>query len=349
MKKFLRLFLVCSLIFTVRDAGVSLSGQQETSCPPPQPGFFCAFRGHNDSVLSVAFSPDGKWLASGSSDRTVKLWEITTNTLIRTLPEHAGSVSSVAFSPDGKLLASTFRNDLVKLWETSTGQEMRSLLVYSHVGSLAFSADGRLLAAGGCGRIDFGRLPPEACVQGEIRIWNPNTGVLIRTISAHRKLVRSVAFGPSSKLLASASEDGTVKLWEVATGREVRTLQHSDRVSSVAFSPDGKLLASGDSIFGIAKGTVKLWEVATGREVRTLTLPDGVYDVIFSPDGRFLAVGSRNINIWDMTTGREVRTFSLGNLTVHSITFSPDGRFLASAHGVYPDVRIWYVGDLAGR
>jgi WD40 repeat protein len=240
--------------------------------------------GHNGSVESVAFSPDGKLLASGSDDKTIKLWDVATGREVRTLTGHTGLVLSVAFSPDGKLLAS-----------------------------------------GSCGQRDSSGF----CVQGEIKLWDVATGREVRTLTGHTRGVTSVAFSPDGKLLASGSYGTTIKLWDVATGREIRTLQgHTDSVCSVAFSPDGKILASGSW-----DNTIKLWDVATGTLLRTLSGHTwDVLSVAFSPDGKILASGSTDttIKLWDVATGREIRTLTGHTRRVHSVAFSPDGKTLAS-------------------
>jgi WD40 repeat protein len=208
--------------------------------------------GHTDWVLSVAFSPDGRLLASGSFDDTIKLWEVASGRLVRTLTGHTDWVRSVAFSPDGRLLASGSDDETIKLWEVASGSLVRSLGHTAPVLSVAFSPDGRLLASGS---------------YKEIKLWDVATGSLVRTLTGHTNWVLSVAFSPDGRLLASGSADKTIKLWEVASGSLVRTLTgHTDWVRSVAFSPDGRLLASGS-----ADKTIKLWEVASGSLVRTLT------------------------------------------------------------------------------
>jgi WD40 repeat protein len=189
--------------------------------------------GHTDRVWSVAFSPDGRLLASGSWDTTIKLWEVASGSLVRTLSGHTESVWSVAFSPDGRLLASGSEDDTIKLWEVASGREVRTLKGHiSWVRSVAFSPDGRLLASGSYDKT--------------IKLWDVASGREVRTLSCHTSYVNSVAFSPDGRLLASGSVDKTIKLWDVASGREVRTLTgHTEGVTSVAFSPDGRLLASG--------------------------------------------------------------------------------------------------------
>ena len=246
--------------------------------------------GHTDVVRSVAFSPDGRTLASGSWDNTIKLWEVATGREARSLAGHTGDACSVAFSPDGRTLASGSSDNTIKLWDVATGREVRTLAGHTdEVCSVAFSPDGRTLASGS--------------TDHTVKLWDMATGRDLRTLAGHVLPVFSVAFSPDGRTLASGSQDNTIKLWDIPTGREVRTLAgHTDWVLSVAFSPDGRTLASGSW-----DKTIKLWEVATGREVRTLAgHTKGLESVAFSPDGRTLASGSadKTIKLWEVATGR---------------------------------------------
>jgi WD40 repeat protein len=299
--------------------------------------------GHTDWVTSVAFSPDGKLLASCSCGQRnssgfciqgeIKLWEVASGSLVRTLSGHTNWVFSVAFSPDGRLLASGSGDTTIKLWEVATGSLVRTFGYTGWVTSVAFSPDGRLLASGS--------------YDDTIKLWEVASGREVRTLSGHTDDVFSVAFSPDGRLLASGSDDNTIKLWEVASGSLVRTLSgHTNWVRSVAFSPDGRLLASGSW-----DNTIKLWEVASGSLVRTLSGHTGdVWSVAFSPDGRLLASGSgdKTIKLWEVASGREVRTLSGHTNIVTSVAFSPDGRLLASGSGDHT-IRLWDISDLAGR
>ncbi|MCF3622376.1 WD40 repeat domain-containing protein [Planktothrix agardhii] len=271
---------------------------------------------HSSLVYSVSFSPDGKTLASGSGDNTIKLWDVTTGKEIHTLQGHSSVVSSVSFSPDGKTLASGSDDNTIKLWDVTTGKEIHTLQGHSSsVWSVSFSPDGKTLASGSDDKT--------------IKLWDITTGKEIHTLQGHSSSVSSVSFSPDGKTLASGSDDNTIKLWDVTTGKEIRTLQgHSSVVSSVSFSPDGKTLASGSE-----DNTIKLWDVTTGKAIHTLQgHSSSVNSVSFSPDGKTLASGSEDntIKLWDITTGKEIRTLQGHSSSVSSVSFSPDGKTLAS-------------------
>jgi WD40 repeat protein len=272
--------------------------------------------GHLSSVWSVSFSPDGQTLATGSEDKTIKLWNLATGKEIRTLRGHQSSVWSVSFSPDGQTLASGSLDNTIKLWNLATGKEIRTLQGHQrYVYSVSFSPDGQTLASGSD--------------DNTIKLWNLATGKEIRTLQGHQRYVWSVSFSPDGQTLASGSADNTIKLWNLSTGKEIRTLQgHQSSVWSVSFSPDGQTLASGS-----ADNTIKLWNLSTSKEIRTLQgHQSSVWSVSFSPNGQTLATGSgdKTIKLWNLATGKEIRTLQGHQNEVLSVSFSPDGQTLAS-------------------
>jgi WD40 repeat protein/serine/threonine protein kinase len=275
-------------------------------------------QGHTGNIHSVAYSPDGKRLASGSGDTTVKVWDAQTGQELLTLRGHTLAVSSVAYSPDGKRLASATRHfsvtsDEVKVWDAQTGQELLTLKGGSN--SVVFSPDGKRLASASTGN--------------RVKVWDAQTGQELLTLKGHTDMIWSVAFSPDGKRLASASEDKTVRVWDAQTGQQSLFLKGN--VWGLAFSPDGKRLA------GVA-GEVTVWDAQTGQEL--LSLKDrGASSVSFSPDGQRLVSGSSRgtLRIWDLQTGQEIRTLKGGG---GSVVFSPDGQRLASS-SADKTVKVW--------
>ena len=285
--------------------------------------------GHSNYVNSVAFSPDGQILASGSEDNTIKLWQPSTGKEIRTLTGHSYSVNSIAFSPDGQLLASGSSDNTIKLWQPSTGKETLTLTGHSNLGQTHLNS--RFLFRSGFHEfisINTKWLKPLLSGQFKNKMRLP----------CHFDSVRSVTFSPDGQILASGSLDNTIKLWQQVTGEEIRTLTNHSDFSSVTFSPDGQILASGS-----VDNTIKLWQPGTGEEIRTLTgHSNSVYSVAFSPDGQILASGSgdKTIKLWQPGTGEEIRTLTGHSHTVYSVAFSPDGQILASG-SVDKTIKIW--------
>ncbi|KAM6504757.1 hypothetical protein FSOLCH5_015252 [Fusarium solani] len=227
--------------------------------------------GHGHWVRSIAFSPDGKLIASGSGDETIKVWDAATGEVRHTLQSHGHWVRSIAFSPDGKLIASATADTTIKVWDTAKGEVKRTLEGHGHwVRSVAFSPDGKLIATGSWDRT--------------IKVWDAAMGEVKHTLKGHGRSVESVAFSPDGKLIASGSNDWTIKVWDSATGEVKRTLQsHGGPVDSVAFSPDGNLIAS-----GLVNGTVKVWDAATGEVKHPPKGYRAVYSVSSDTTGLYL-------------------------------------------------------------
>jgi sugar lactone lactonase YvrE len=305
--------------------------------------------GHSSFVNSLAISPDGKTLASGSWDKTIKIWNLETGAFIGTLSGHSDRVNSVTISGDGKMLASGSSDETIKFWNLHTGELLCTFPGHSmEVNSVAISPNGQVIASSGG-------------ADNTIKLWNLRTGELLRTFRGHLDNVNAVVFSPDGKILASGSSDATSKIWDVESGKLLRTLSSLNvGVNSVAIGPDGQMLASVSNDY-----TIKLRNLHTGsllrilnsnsdrgRGIPSLEMNEGLHilqnyvsrgdSVAISGDGLTLASGydDNTIKMWNLLTG-ELLSSLQGHLgTVYSVAIAPSGNILVSG-SADETIKIW--------
>jgi WD40 repeat protein len=297
--------------------------------------------GNFGAVFSLAFSPYSDWLAAGTADMQIHLFDVSKNEVLRTMSGHLRIVKGLAFSPDGKILASASLDKTIKLWDTSTGNEIRTLS--GHIGGVsgvAFSPDGLTLAS--------------SSWDTTVILWDVRSGNLLRKLAAHTDKVNAVAFSPDGRLLASASDDDSVRLWDPQTGKLVRSLPVSGRVESVAFSPDGKFLASGASRDFRPKGShyggIRVWDLGVMTSESPFEKHRGnIHMLAFRPDGTVLACAewpldtglNSFVTFWDVKNQVVLERFNVDRFgELYVIAYSKDGRWLASA-GLTGRIRLW--------
>jgi WD40 repeat protein len=290
-------------------------------------------RGHSSHVYAVAVSLDGKRLLTGSSDCTLRLWDPDTGECLRVLKGHTGPVLAASLSPDGKRVLSGSLDSSVRLWDATTGKELHKYTPVHHVYGVAFGPEGKALWGS----------------QAAMYLHDLNTGKNAGFFNTPpTNFVNTVAYSDQAKLAATGGWDESIRLWNLESGKEVRTLPESS-AGRLCFAPDGKrLLSAGD------KHVMTIWDVETGKALKRFPGANA-YSAAFSPDGKRILSGGRDgaVRLWDAATGRLLYQYTghdgsqlypqeKGHNAVLAVTFFPDGKRIAST-GYDHTTRIWGV------
>lgn len=307
-----------------------------------------SFEGSGEAVMGVTFAP-GRNVAAITGGARVSIWDMAAGRRIAVLKGHEKTVAAAAFSPDARFLVTGSLDNTLRIWDLKTGGQ--TMTMPGHAGgaiSVAYSPDGRYIASAGNDAL--------------IKLWDSAGGALLKTLHGHVQMksgdinasfsgIYNVAFSPDGKRLVSCGTDDAIKLWDIVTGKEIRSMTgHKDDVTAVGFSPDGRTLVSGG-----LDSTVRIWDAGSGKEIKTLGRTEfgSVMSVGFSPDGRYVAArGKDEISyVWEAASGSLVRKFSgvktrlTATGVMNSASFSPDSRFLLTNDGFAAASRLWEISS----
>src|SRR6266487_388053 len=308
---------------------------------PPLGKTLITYMGHLSPVATVAWSPDGARIASGSWDQMVQVWDAYSGAHLFIYRGHTTNVNAVAWSPVRvhQLIASASGNSffkgehVVQVWDAATKAHLLTYRGHTlPVHTVAWSPDGTHIASAGEDK--------------SVQIWDASSGILIQSCSRHTGLVSSVAWSPDGKRIASASDDTTVQVWDARTAMLIFSFSHTSTVNALAWSPNGKRIASASgNIFLGGEHSVRVWDAVTGAHILIYRgHTSQVSTVAWSPDGKRIASASagpeKNVQIWDASSGTTIYTYRSHTLGVNDVAWSPDGQFIASASND-GTVRVW--------
>jgi len=292
-------------------------------------GLFKSLSGHSSAVYAMAIHSNNNLFASGSGDKTIKLWDAN-GTFLRTLSGHTGQVYAVAFSPDGQWLVSGSLDKTVKIWRVSDGTVLFTLSGHtSAVYAVSVSPDGQIIAS--------------ASFDKTVRLWSAVDGKFIRTISGHTQGIYSVTFSPNGSYIASGGIDRTIKVWNVADGTIVWNLAgHTNTITALSFTPDGNTLLSGSY-----DNSIKLWRMTNGSVIRSVQSDsNSVSSLALSIDGRLLLCGNiqENFKIWNMNNYNLIQTTYAHTDAVNAIAVHSTMQWFVTGGGDAL-VKLWRVNN----
>jgi len=315
---FLSLVLYPSLSFSEPKSSASLNYEKKE-----------ILLGYPGEVLSIAFSPDGKIMAIGTSDKKVVIWDVSTWQILSILEKNTARVMAVTFSPDSKILASGDRDNTIYLWDTATWKVIDMIKANEGIEALSFNQDATMLAI--------------ACDDKTALLWSIKNKSIYKKLIGHKGDADTIAFSPDGTRAATGSRDNTVILWDVASGNPIKTLYgHSNNVQTVAYSPDGKYLATGG-----ADNLTIIWDAKTGKRVNILTgSSNTICSLSFVPSTNILVAGDCkiflgpffikshvagngcNLAFWDVESAKPIKSIDT-DCSLSSSVFSSDARYFA--------------------